>query len=301
MHQIRAYEAADDEALAAFGAAVHPLWLRHECLCLTAGRPAIAMVQLIDRGSTPTRRPGRGEMRLSVAPACRRHGLGSALLDHAIAWAVPRALTSIRTSFQMLPPGQPEPPAARFLAGRGFVELQRYLGSRLDLTFWQLAPFLPALQRLEDEGIKFVRFDEVDRTPELIEALYELDDLGRRDIPLIETEPAEHESKSAWLTEFQQQTHPSLFLAMHRSSPVAMARIENWGFTTVRRDWRGKGLATALKAFGLNHARAAGMKEILTENAAANAPMLAVNRKLGYCFDPPEIEVIRRLGASRPS
>jgi mycothiol synthase len=53
-------------------------------------------------------------------------------------------------------------------------------------------------------------------------------------------------------------------------------------FTAVARDWRGRGLATALK---VSHALAlaeAGWTSILTQNMDGNAPILASNRTLGF-------------------
>ena len=48
------------------------------------------------------------------------------------------------------------------------------------------------------------------------------------------------------------------------------------------RDYRGRKIAQALKVLAARYARAHGMKKIRTDNDSLNAPMLAVNRKLGY-------------------
>ena len=58
-------------------------------------------------------------------------------------------------------------------------------------------------------------------------------------------------------------------------------RMEN-AFTGVHCDHRGRGIAQSLKALTIVHAQQAGVSEILTENDSENAPVLAVNRKLGY-------------------
>jgi GNAT superfamily N-acetyltransferase len=52
--------------------------------------------------------------------------------------------------------------------------------------------------------------------------------------------------------------------------------------TGVRADRRGRGLAQAVKAASLHRARAAGYSTMLTANDVGNAPMLAINRKLGF-------------------
>ena len=55
-------------------------------------------------------------------------------------------------------------------------------------------------------------------------------------------------------------------------------------FTGVRPDTRGRGLGKWLKAAMLLHARELypGLEQVVTGNAASNAPMLAINTKLGF-------------------
>ena len=50
----------------------------------------------------------------------------------------------------------------------------------------------------------------------------------------------------------------------------------------MRRDWRGRGVAGALKSAQIAWARQAGIRRLVTSNDAPNAAMLAVNRRLGY-------------------
>jgi GNAT superfamily N-acetyltransferase len=52
--------------------------------------------------------------------------------------------------------------------------------------------------------------------------------------------------------------------------------------TGVRRPWRGRGVAGALKSAQIAAARAAGLRELRTTTALANASMLHVNERLGY-------------------
>ena len=52
--------------------------------------------------------------------------------------------------------------------------------------------------------------------------------------------------------------------------------------TGVRRDQRGRGIAQALKRAQIAAAKAAGYERLRTQNDLANAPMRAVNERLGY-------------------
>jgi GNAT superfamily N-acetyltransferase len=56
------------------------------------------------------------------------------------------------------------------------------------------------------------------------------------------------------------------------------------GFTGVRRDARGRGLGKWLKAAMLLHVREIypDVQTIITGNASSNAPMLAINKKMGF-------------------
>jgi RimJ/RimL family protein N-acetyltransferase len=57
-------------------------------------------------------------------------------------------------------------------------------------------------------------------------------------------------------------------------------------FTGVDRDYRGRGLAQALKLLASRFAQRHGASSIATDNDSRNAPMLAINRKLGYRPQP---------------
>jgi len=52
--------------------------------------------------------------------------------------------------------------------------------------------------------------------------------------------------------------------------------------TATRRDRRGRGLATLAKTASARRAARLGITRIVTGNDRANAPMLAVNRRLGF-------------------
>ena len=54
------------------------------------------------------------------------------------------------------------------------------------------------------------------------------------------------------------------------------------GITGVRRAWRGRGVALALKRAQIAAAQTAGLRELRTTTAFQNAPMLRVNERLGY-------------------
>jgi RimJ/RimL family protein N-acetyltransferase len=71
------------------------------------------------------------------------------------------------------------------------------------------------------------------------------------------------------------------------------------GMTGVVRDWRGRGVASALKRATLTWALASGLEALETANDEVNEPMRAVNRRLGYLPQPDEVEFRGPLWPSR--
>jgi mycothiol synthase len=61
------------------------------------------------------------------------------------------------------------------------------------------------------------------------------------------------------------------------------------GLTVVRRDWRRRGLAIALKRAELTWAAANGIREIYTWTQRGNEGMRAVNERLGYVYRHVEL------------
>ena len=66
------------------------------------------------------------------------------------------------------------------------------------------------------------------------------------------------------------------------------------GLTGVRRDWRGKGVALALKLAAIRWAHEGGCKIIRTGNALDNVPILTLNERLGFVREPWRVHLSRR-------
>jgi RimJ/RimL family protein N-acetyltransferase len=61
--------------------------------------------------------------------------------------------------------------------------------------------------------------------------------------------------------------------------------------TAVARDWRGRGIATTLKRATIAWAAGNGLEALESANDVDNAPMRAVNQRLGYRPLPDEVYV----------
>ena len=71
--------------------------------------------------------------------------------------------------------------------------------------------------------------------------------------------------------------------------------------TGTRRAYRGRGLALAVKLASIEWAAANGITRMLTFNDATNAPMLAVNRRLGYEPIGRRVEWLKELAETASS
>jgi GNAT superfamily N-acetyltransferase len=79
------------------------------------------------------------------------------------------------------------------------------------------------------------------------------------------------------------------FASLHDYGPDAHNSL-----TAVKRAWRRRGVATALKRTQIAAAKEHGFRRLLTESETRNTPMRALNEKLGYRPEPSMSTVVLR-------
>ena len=168
----------------------------------------------------------------------------------------------------------------RFARSRGFERARVDRISAVDpRTFTEPLP--------EIAGFRAVSLAEVRDRPRDI---FELEVEVVADIPLTEPFALDYDE---WLRD--DWTQPSfdfelgtVVLRGEQAAAFAQVRADRESgradnsFTATRRELRGRGLATLAKMRSLRAAAAAEIMSITTANDERNAPMLAVNRRLGY-------------------
>jgi GNAT superfamily N-acetyltransferase len=187
------------------------------------------------------------------------------------------------------------PDAIAFLEHRGFTEIERARAVRLDLT----RPASDA--RPTPDGISITTL--ADR-PDRISAVHRVAVEAFADIPGGDRPP-----DAGDLAEFTARDvdHPGvpldafmLAIDTERDVVVGYANLAfvpgsttvAWhDMTAVARSHRGRGIAMALKQAVIDWARANGLTALETGNDVDNAPMRAVNARLGYEPMPDEIFV----------
>jgi len=224
---------------------------------------------------------------ISVLPAFRRRGVGSAILAAigGVAREAGKSTLIGRTSAD-------RPEAIEFAEHRGFRETERMKAVRLELA--GLEP--PAVDPIE--GIQITSLAE---RPDLVPGVYAVAIEAFPDIP--GEGPVAPESLDAFRErEVDRPGVPAGGFAVavesgsdrvvgYASLLLTPGRPEvAWhDMTAVARAWRGRGIARALKLATIRWAASSGLQALEGANDVANAPMRAVNRRLGYQPLPDEI------------
>ena len=148
----------------------------------------------------------------------------------------------------------------------------------------------------EIPGVDFV---SIESRPELLEAAFPLAQQGYADMPIDGVDiPLE-----SWLAEVSTLPAGS-FVALAGGEIVGYAGLMRWAddatraehdLTVVRRDWRRRGLASALKERQIAWAAANGIRTLVTYTQTGNENMQAVNARLGYVTTESTIMFARRL------
>jgi GNAT superfamily N-acetyltransferase len=227
-----------------------------------------------------------------VHPLHRRRGIGQALWARLAASLRVRGAHVARTEVR-----ESHTDGVQFAQHRGFVEVMRRWESRLSIAGFNFDRFQPALDRVLASGVKITTLThERARDGENLQRIYEMDQEICRDEPLVDAyTPIDFTTYLAHTVTSPIALNDAFFVATVDGGYAGVSVLYkvpagDWlrqGLTGVRRPFRGRGLATALKLKTIAYAQAYGAREIRTWNAINNAPMVAINEKLGFLRQPP--------------
>lgn len=185
---------------------------------------------------------------------------------------------------------------AGFLASGGFEERFRSWGAHLDLTSFDPAQFAVTISELEAEGFRFMPFSDLS-TPDNIARLQALQAAISEDV--LSFEPIvpsgledllgdEYVPEGLIVAVSPDGQFVGLSTLKRTPQPGAM----DTGLTGVIREYRGRGLATAVKVRALLAANELGAKEIGTGGGGVDSPMKLLNQKLGFSVGPQWVTLI---------
>ena len=180
-----------------------------------------------------------------------------------------------------------------FVRNRGFREAGREYEVVLNTALADTSASAP-------DGIELVSL--ADR-PDLERPVYDVDCEVGADVPRPEGDDFEGQPFPRWREQYLEgpgAVPDAMIAALAGAAVVGYTGLRRRGasspvaenmLTAVRRDWRRRGIATALKREQVARARAAGIEKIFTTNDETNAGMRGVNARLGYRPAPTHIVV----------
>ena len=263
---------------------------------------AIAAIGDIGQGFM-ARADGSQFIGMTVLAPHRRKGIGTALLEafeqEARRRKVPKLLGGANEGEKF---------ALDWALGHGYRQIGRRIASYVELATFDPGRFSDALDRARAAGITITSFAETlaGRDAAAQErwwhALYDAEAPMWEDIPF--ATPTPH---WPWDRFYEMSTSPKLFQDL---SLVAYAGDQIAGFTTTgkskdkdgwtfmtgtARDYRGRGVARALKVEALTRAKRRGLRAMGTTNDEPNKSMRGINATLGYQMLPAHVELEKPL------
>jgi len=231
--------------------------------------------------------PGVAQIEVMVLEEWRRHGLGTAVLGALSAWALAGGQAHADASVDEL-----DTASLGWATRRAFTEVGRSSLLALDLGTATRPEIDPP------EGITITSW--ADR-PDAIHGMYEVACEAYVDIP--GEEDAEMASFEEWRVNDLEGTSDrpeATFVAFARAEVVGYAKLSlsdartdaaSHDITGVKRAWRGRGIASALKRAEIAWAIDAGYERLETLNEARNEPIRILNERHGYVVEPGKIRV----------
>ncbi len=279
VHLFRLVAEATDAGVVAAGRVMHLWWVFH---------------------------PRHFQMRIEVHPGWRRRGIGSALFEPLLA-----ELERLGAELVRGDAAANAPDAIAFVEHRGFHEWKRRWESVLDVARANVEPLLDAARRVAASDVTITTYaDELARRGDAAaHAVYAADCLFSSDEPTVspDGDPWSFERFAALQLDGPESLHDGHFLALRGDQIVGLSRLNgdarrsdvlHQDLTATHRDYRGRGIAQALKLRTIQYARARGYREIHTSNETTNAPMIHINDAIGFRREHPRIIFERRLSPS---
>ena len=241
---------------------------------------------------------------LNVMRAHRRKGLGAALLDAVETEArkakAPRILAGTSAAFEG---------SLEWAQKHGYKEIGRRIEAYVDVKTFDGRALHEVVERVETSGIRLATVTELlrGRDEAAIEKFWH--DLWEAEAPMWDdvpwASPTPHwpyEKFKKMAVDSGKMVKDATIVAVDGERIAAFTTTGKQGpdrgytwMTGTGRDYRGRGLATALKVKMLAGAKAAGLRAMLTTNDEPNKAMRGINAKLGYVMLPAHIELEKTL------
>jgi mycothiol synthase len=230
--------------------------------------------------------PKRFDLWIIIKPQFQLRGIGSALYEKVF-----NSLKQFRPKLLATQTREDNKVALDMINRRGFDEKHRGGMSELDTTEFDFSPYEKLEENLQKHGIEIKTMRQLESDPNRDRKLYDLDWEVTRDEPTsgndtqvdFETFVREGLNNSERLLD-------GYFVAVDGDKYVGLCMLNHnkadnklmHGITGIRRQYRRKGIALALKVRAVRFAYENGHPAIQTSNEVNNRPILSINERLGF-------------------
>lgn len=229
---------------------------------------------------------GRFGVLIAVAPSRRRKGIGTKILDEVCSHLNSQDATRLVCHLkENLVDG------LAFAKIHGFEIFKRSIASALSIPTFNEAPFVEKTASVKASGIELSTYANFENSEHNQRLLYEINRTAGKDNPG-ELDPRfmSFESWCKVLLEAPWFDPPGQIVAVAEGKFVGLSSVlyepatktAETGITGVARNYRGRGIALALKLEAIRYAQELGAERLITENDSNNGPMLTINKKLGF-------------------
>lgn len=239
--------------------------------------------------------------RVRVDRPYRRQGVATQIYRQLEDWAVGQGARRIESTVR-----EGDDDAMTWIESIGWKKEHHLFESTLDLTTWEApAELAEVLRKAEASGIRFTHLSDEVQGEELFRRYYDFIGVMMKDVPVFGERPMiAFDLWKKYVTGDPHFDPANVMLAVDGDKWVALCDLQIMesggayhGLTSVDREYRGRGLSSAIKVYALQYAKAKGIPYVRTNNHSANERMLAVNRKFGYTPAPGFYTVAKTLQA----
>jgi GNAT superfamily N-acetyltransferase len=242
--------------------------------------------------------PGRFYTWVTTSAEWRGQGIGHQLYESALQIVAEHGGDCLESEVE-----EADAAGRRFAEQLGFEITGHLFGSTLDLATFDESPFSHIVPAVEASGIRFTSLAEED-TPAMRRQLHEVNYRTVLDIPGREGTFFSFEEFSQMVFDSSWYRPGGQILALDGATAVGLAAVAFYpdtglayhNMTGVDSAYRGRKIAQALKLLAIRFGRQIGATHMRTHNDSRNAPMLAINGKLGYRPEPGKFRLAKYLG-----